>query len=76
MPGDANGDGCRDAVLPAPGENVAGKTEAGAVGVLHGAKSGLSTSRRAVIPPHTAGCRVPAATDDRFGAATGIPGWI
>ncbi|MFF9120718.1 FG-GAP repeat protein [Streptomyces massasporeus] len=69
-PGDINGDGYPDAVLPAPGANVAGKSGAGAVVVLYGAKSGLSTSRRAVITQNTAGVPGTAETDDRFGAAT------
>ncbi|CAL9673190.1 hypothetical protein SUDANB105_07672 [Streptomyces sp. enrichment culture] len=34
VPGDVNGDGFRDAVLPAPGANVYGKAGAGAVVVL------------------------------------------
>ncbi|MET9578619.1 integrin alpha [Streptomyces massasporeus] len=55
MPGDVNGDGYRDAVLPAPGANVAGKAGAGAVVVLYGAKSGLSASRRADITQNTGG---------------------
>ncbi|MFG2810455.1 FG-GAP repeat protein [Streptomyces massasporeus] len=59
MPGDVNGDGYRDAVLPAPGANVAGKAGAGAVVVLYGAKSGLSASRRADITQNTGGCRAP-----------------
>ncbi|MEU9629329.1 FG-GAP repeat protein [Streptomyces luteogriseus] len=72
VPGDVNGDGYRDAVLPAPGANVAGKAGAGAVVVLYGSKSGLSTSRRAVITQNTAGVPGTAETDDRFGAATAI----
>ncbi|MFD7242184.1 FG-GAP and VCBS repeat-containing protein [Streptomyces massasporeus] len=70
VPGDVNGDGYRDAVLPAPGANVAGKAEAGAVVVLYGAKSGLSTSRRAVITQNSPGLPGTAGTEDRFGAAT------
>lgn len=49
VPGDFNGDGYRDAVLPAPGADVAGKEAAGAVVVLHGSKSGLAASRRTTI---------------------------
>ncbi|MBK3520511.1 MULTISPECIES: FG-GAP-like repeat-containing protein [Streptomyces] len=70
VPGDFNGDGYRDAVLPAPGANVAGKAGAGAVVVLYGSKSGLSTSRRATITQNTAGVPGAAETDDGFGAAT------
>lgn len=70
VPGDFNGDGYRDAVLPAPGANVAGKQGAGAVVVLYGSKSGLSTSRRATITQNTAGVPGAAEPDDGFGAAT------
>ncbi|MGW7410773.1 VCBS repeat-containing protein [Streptomyces sp. NPDC054833] len=70
MPGDFNGDGYRDAVLPAPGANVAGKQGAGAVVVLYGSKSGLSTSRRATITQNTAGVPGTAEPNDGFGAAT------
>ncbi|MER5276283.1 FG-GAP-like repeat-containing protein [Streptomyces sp. NPDC002809] len=70
VPGDFNGDGYSDAVLPAPGANVAGKQGAGAVVVLYGSKSGLSTSRRATITQNTAGVPGAAETNDGFGAAT------
>jgi hypothetical protein len=70
VPGDFNGDGYRDAVLPAPGANVAGKAGAGAVVVLYGSKTGLSTSRRATITQNTAGVPGTAESNDGFGAAT------
>ncbi|MFF0167147.1 VCBS repeat-containing protein [Streptomyces prasinus] len=70
VPGDFNGDGYRDAVLPAPGANVSGKRGAGAVVVLYGSKSGLSTSRRATITQNTAGVPGTAEPDDGFGGAT------
>jgi hypothetical protein len=70
VPGDFNGDGYRDAVLPAPGAKVAGKAGAGAVVVLYGAKSGLSTSRRTTITQNTAGVPGAAEPHDGFGAAT------
>ncbi|MFI6355799.1 FG-GAP repeat protein [Streptomyces sp. NPDC050743] len=70
VPGDFNGDGYRDAVLPAPGANVAGKEGAGAVVVLYGARSGLSTARRATITQNTAGVPGTAEANDGFGAST------
>ncbi|MEU9089724.1 FG-GAP repeat protein [Streptomyces sp. NPDC087901] len=70
VPGDFNGDGYRDAVLPAPGATVAGKQGAGAVVVLYGSKSGLSTSRRATITQNTAGVPGAAEANDGFGAAS------
>ncbi|WP_406840944.1 VCBS repeat-containing protein [Streptomyces sp. AHU1] len=69
VPGDFNGDGYRDAVLPAPGANIAGKLGAGAVVVLYGSKTGLSTSRRATITQNTAGVPGTAESNDGFGAA-------
>ncbi|KOU63757.1 hypothetical protein ADK57_20740 [Streptomyces sp. MMG1533] len=70
VPGDFNGDGYRDAVLPAPGANVSGKEAAGAVVVLYGASSGLSAARRKTITQNTAGVPGAAEAYDRFGAAT------
>ncbi|MET9964595.1 FG-GAP repeat protein [Streptomyces sp. NPDC006356] len=70
VPGDFNGDGYRDAVLPAPGANVAGKEAAGAVVVLYGSASGLSATRRRTITQNTSGVPGTAEAYDRFGAAT------
>ncbi|WP_329231322.1 FG-GAP-like repeat-containing protein [Streptomyces sp. NBC_01460] len=70
VPGDFNGDGYRDAVLPAPGADVAGKEAAGAVVVMYGAQSGLSTTQRKIITQNTAGVPGTAEAYDRFGAAT------
>ncbi|WP_043675746.1 FG-GAP-like repeat-containing protein [Streptomyces xylophagus] len=70
VPGDFNGDGYRDAVLPAPGATVAGKEMAGAVVVLYGSSSGLSATRRKTITQNTPG--VPSSSEawDQFGAST------
>jgi hypothetical protein len=70
VPGDFNGDGYRDAVLPAPGANVAGRTAAGAVVVLYGSASGLSATHRKTITQNTAGVPGTSEAYDRFGAAT------
>lgn len=70
VPGDFNGDGCRDAVLPAPGADVAGKQGAGAVVVLYGSRKALSATRRAVITQNSAGVPDTAETGDAFGSAT------
>lgn len=69
-PGDFNGDGYRDAVVPAPGADVSGKEAAGAVVVLYGSKSGLSASNRKTITQNTSGVPGSAEAYDRFGAAT------
>ncbi|WP_225321075.1 FG-GAP-like repeat-containing protein [Streptomyces luteolifulvus] len=70
VPGDFNGDGFRDAVLPAPGADVAGKEGAGAVVVLYGSASGVSATRRKTITQNTAGVPGTAEAYDRFGGAT------
>ncbi|MFF0079876.1 FG-GAP-like repeat-containing protein [Streptomyces canus] len=70
VPGDFNGDGYKDAVLPAPGANVSGKQGAGAVVVLYGSSSGLAASRRRTITQNTSGVPGTAEAYDRFGAAT------
>ncbi|KUL33556.1 FG-GAP-like repeat-containing protein [Streptomyces regalis] len=70
VPGDFNGDGYKDAVLPAPGANVSGKEAAGAVIVLYGSSSGLAASRRKTITQNTSGVPGAAEAYDRFGAAT------
>lgn len=70
VPGDFNGDGYRDAVLPAPGTTVAGKEGAGAVVVLYGSASGLSATHRKTITQNTAGVPGTAEANDGFGSAT------
>ncbi|MFG1666112.1 FG-GAP repeat protein [Streptomyces sp. Y7] len=70
VPGDFNGDGFRDAVLPAPGANVSGKEAAGAVVVLYGSASGLSATRRKTLTQNTSGIPGTSEAYDRFGAAT------
>ncbi|MFE9623938.1 VCBS repeat-containing protein [Streptomyces sp. NPDC006527] len=70
VPGDFNGDGYRDAVLPAPGADVAGKEAAGAVVVLYGSRKGVSATRRAVITQNTAGVPDTAEAFDWFGLTT------
>ncbi|MFG2946780.1 hypothetical protein [Streptomyces adustus] len=69
-PGDFDGDGYRDAVLPAPGADVAGRAGAGAMVVLYGSKSGLSAARRTTITQNTAGVPSSAEEGDAFGTAT------
>lgn len=70
VPGDFNGDGYKDAVLPAPGADVSGKQGAGAVVVLYGSKSGLSAGNRKTITQNTAGVPGTAERGDGFGATT------
>ncbi|MEU0028556.1 VCBS repeat-containing protein [Streptomyces sp. NPDC006335] len=70
VPGDFNGDGYKDAVLPAPGADVSGKEGAGAVVVLYGSSSGLAASRRKTITQNTSGVPGTAERGDGFGTAT------
>jgi hypothetical protein len=70
VPGDFNGDGYKDAVLPAPGADVSGKQGAGAVVVLYGSQSGLSAGNRKTITQNTAGVPGTAERGDGFGATT------
>ncbi|MEU1542705.1 VCBS repeat-containing protein [Actinacidiphila glaucinigra] len=70
VPGDFNGDGYRDAVLPAPGATVAGKRGAGAVVVLYGASTGLSPTRRKTYTQNSANVPSSAEAGDGFGETT------
>ncbi|MFJ5776951.1 VCBS repeat-containing protein [Streptomyces sp. NPDC093094] len=69
-PGDFNGDGYRDLVLPAPGADVAGQQYAGAVTVVYGSASGPRPDRYQTITQDSPG--VPGTPEgwDRFGAST------
>lgn len=71
-PGDINGDGYRDVVLPAPGATVAGKRSAGAVVVLYGSSTGVSAKRRVVVTQNSTGVPGGAEADDRFGFSTAL----
>ncbi|NUP21286.1 MAG: VCBS repeat-containing protein [Streptomyces sp.] len=70
VPGDFNGDGYKDAVLPAPGADVAGKEAAGAVVVLYGSSSGLAARHRKTITQNTSGVPGTAEANDGFGSST------
>ncbi|MFD5713301.1 FG-GAP-like repeat-containing protein [Streptomyces pharetrae] len=69
-PGDFNGDGYRDAVLPIPGANLGDKHRAGAVVVLYGSSSGVSGSRRQVISQNSPGVPAPVDNSGGFGTST------
>ncbi|MFJ5774858.1 FG-GAP-like repeat-containing protein [Streptomyces sp. NPDC093094] len=70
VPGDFNGDGYRDAVLPVPGADLGDKERAGAVVVLYGSASGVSASRRVVITKDSPGVPGAAGRQELFGSAT------
>ncbi|MEV5724294.1 FG-GAP-like repeat-containing protein [Streptomyces pharetrae] len=71
VPGDFNGDGYRDLVLPVPGATVQGAERAGAVVVVYGSSSGVSSaSRRQTISEASAHVDGGANPDDAFGTST------
>ncbi|WP_151476852.1 VCBS repeat-containing protein [Streptomyces albicerus] len=66
--GDINGDGYADLVAGAPGENLGGVVNTGAVTVLYGSGSGLNTgSGYQYFAQSTAGVPGSDEKDDRFG---------
>ncbi|MFD8571402.1 esterase [Streptomyces sp. NPDC059639] len=66
---DFNGDGYDDVLVGAPGATVGGHAGAGLVTVQYGGKSGMGTSRAAVISQNTAGVPGSAENGDAFGQA-------
>lgn len=62
---DFNGDGYPDLAIGAPGTTVNGQAKAGAVSVLYGSSSGLSTSRRQLL---TWSSRSAAQPQTRYGS--------
>jgi hypothetical protein len=70
--GDVNGDGKADAAIGAPGEAIGTTADAGAVTVLHGSASGLTTSGARQISQNTSGVPGTSETNDQFGAAVAL----
>ncbi|MFE4965776.1 FG-GAP-like repeat-containing protein [Streptomyces sp. NPDC056660] len=67
LSGDFNGDGYRDLAIAAPVAKVSGKSGAGYVAVVYGAKSGLDTTKRQIISQATTGVPGTPASGDYFG---------
>ncbi|MFI6009674.1 FG-GAP-like repeat-containing protein [Streptomyces sp. NPDC051243] len=67
LAGDFNGDGYRDVAIAAPLAKVAGKSNAGYVGVVYGTASGLDTSKRQIISQDTSGIPGVPESSDHFG---------
>ncbi|MEU2618557.1 FG-GAP-like repeat-containing protein [Streptomyces sp. NPDC007157] len=67
--GDFNGDGYRDLATAAAGATVGGRTDAGAVVVTYGSKSGIKASNRTVVTQNSAGVPGTAEKGDEFGSA-------
>ncbi|GGS86930.1 FG-GAP-like repeat-containing protein [Streptomyces chromofuscus] len=71
VPGDFNGDGYRDLVLPVPGADIGPYDKAGAVVVVYGSANGVSTtSRRQTITEDSPGIPGHLFEGDRFGTTT------
>jgi hypothetical protein len=72
--GDVTGDGYADIVTGVPGEDFAGRTNAGTFAVLRGSAAGIVGTRVQVISQNTAGVPGTAENGDRFGSRTAIVG--
>jgi hypothetical protein len=70
--GDVNGDGRADAAIGAPGEAIGTMSNAGAVTVLYGGVSGLTTGGARQIGQNTSGVPGSAEANDLFGAAVAL----
>ncbi|MEV5724295.1 FG-GAP repeat protein [Streptomyces pharetrae] len=71
VPGDFNGDGYRDAVLPIPSANIGDNTRGGAVVVLYGSANGVSAGgRRQVLTESSPGVPAQVAEGSSFGQST------
>ena len=65
--GDVDGDGYADLAIGSPGEDLAGKREAGTVTVLLGRAGGLSGTGAKAYDQNTSGIADAVENDDRFG---------
>ncbi|MFD9650948.1 hypothetical protein [Streptomyces mirabilis] len=72
--GDITGDSYADVVTGVPGEDLAGRTDAGTFAVLRGGSTGLSGTRVQVFSQNTAGVPGTAENGDRFGSRTAVVG--
>jgi hypothetical protein len=72
--GDVTGDGYADVVTGVPGEDFAGRTDAGTFAVLRGSAAGLVGTRVQVLSQNTAGVPGTAENGDRFGSRTAVVG--
>jgi hypothetical protein len=72
--GDVTGDGYDDVVAGVPGEDHAGRTDAGTFAVLRGSRTGLSGTAVQVFSQNTAGVPGTAENGDAFGSRTAVVG--
>ncbi|WP_328551700.1 FG-GAP-like repeat-containing protein [Streptomyces sp. NBC_00358] len=72
--GDVTGDGYADVVAGVPGEDHAGRTDAGTFAVLRGSRAGLTGTAVQVFSQNTAGVPGTAENGDAFGGRTAVVG--
>ncbi|MEU9287580.1 VCBS repeat-containing protein [Streptomyces sp. NPDC048275] len=72
--GDVTGDGYADIVTGIPGEDFAGRTNAGTFAVLRGSAAGVVGTKVRVFSQNTAGVPGTAENGDRFGSRTAVVG--
>lgn len=70
--GDINGDGRADAAIGAPGEDISTKADAGAVTVLYGGATGLTTAGAQQIGQDSSGVPGTSEANDHFGSAVAL----
>ncbi|MDF3148326.1 MULTISPECIES: FG-GAP-like repeat-containing protein [unclassified Streptomyces] len=70
--GDVNGDKYADVLVGSPGEGIGTQDSAGAVVLLRGSASGLTTARAAGYSQNTSDVPGTAETEDEFGTAVHI----
>ncbi|WP_406351477.1 VCBS repeat-containing protein [Streptomyces sp. NBC_01635] len=72
--GDVTGDGYADVVAGAPGEDLAGRKDAGRFVVLRGSPTGVTGGSVQAFSQNTAGVPGSAEDGDRFGTGTAVVG--
>ncbi|MET8113928.1 FG-GAP-like repeat-containing protein [Streptomyces prasinus] len=72
--GDVTGDGYADVVAGVPGEDLAGREDAGRFVVLRGSAAGVTGGSAQAFGQNTAGVPGSAEDGDRFGAGTAVVG--
>ena len=70
--GDFDGDGCADLAIGAPQEDVGSETDAGAIFLLYGGESGLTSGGNQVFRQGAGGISAAAEAFDNFGAALAV----
>ncbi|MGW0189329.1 FG-GAP-like repeat-containing protein [Streptomyces sp. NPDC003362] len=72
--GDVTGDGYADVVTGVPGEDLAGRVDAGGFAVLRGSATGITGHGAVTVSQNTAGVPGTAENGDAFGSAVAVVG--